>query len=47
MLDLDIDPKLAWALRHPQAFPVDLNTAPKEMRCCAYRVWACATSSAC
>ena len=30
MLDLDIDPKLAWALRHPQAFPVDLNTAPKE-----------------
>ncbi|RZA18288.1 MAG: putative DNA modification/repair radical SAM protein, partial [Lysobacteraceae bacterium] len=30
MLDLDVDPKLAWALRHPQAFPVDLNTAPKE-----------------
>ena len=30
MLDLDIDPKLAWALRHPQAFPVDLNAAPKE-----------------
>jgi putative DNA modification/repair radical SAM protein len=31
MLDLDIDPKLAWALRHPERFPVDLNTAPKEM----------------
>ena len=30
MLDLDIDPKLAWALRHPQQFPVDLNTAPRE-----------------
>ncbi|BCT93003.1 putative DNA modification/repair radical SAM protein [Lysobacter helvus] len=31
MLDLDIDPKLAWALRHPDRFPVDLNTAPKEL----------------
>src|SRR5690606_9872662 len=31
MLDLDIDPKLAWALRHPQRFPVDVNTAPREM----------------
>ena len=31
MLDLDIDPKLAWALRHPERFPVDLNRAPKEM----------------
>ena len=30
MLDLDIDPKLAWALRNPEAFPVDLNKAPKE-----------------
>ena len=30
MLDLDIDPKLAWALRHPERFPVDLNTAPRE-----------------
>src|SRR5690606_14738710 len=29
MLDLDIDPKLAWALRHPHLFPVDLNTAPR------------------
>ena len=31
MLDLDIDPKLAWALRHPEKFPVNLNTAPREM----------------
>ena len=26
-LDLEIDPKLAWALRHPEYFPVDVNTA--------------------
>ena len=31
MLDLDIDPKLGWALRNPERFPVDLNRAPKEM----------------
>jgi len=31
MLDLDIDPKLAWAIRHPERFPVDLNVASKEM----------------
>lgn len=31
MLDLDIDPKLAWALRNPHAFPVNLNTAPREL----------------
>jgi len=31
MLDLDIDPKLAWALRHPDAFPVNLDTAPREL----------------
>jgi putative DNA modification/repair radical SAM protein len=30
MLDLDIDPKLAWALRNPTRFPVDLNVAPRE-----------------
>lgn len=30
MLDLDIDPKLAWALAHRDHFPVDLNTAPRE-----------------
>lgn len=26
-LDLDIDPKLSWALRHPEHFPVDVNRA--------------------
>ncbi|NDV68522.1 putative DNA modification/repair radical SAM protein [Dysgonomonas sp. 25] len=26
-LDLEIDPKLAWALRHPESFPVDINRA--------------------
>ncbi|HEX6245201.1 MAG TPA: biotin synthase, partial [Polyangiales bacterium] len=30
-LDLDIDPKLAWALRHRALFPVDLNRAPREL----------------
>lgn len=29
-LDLEIDPKLAWALRHPEFFPVDCNTAEYE-----------------
>ena len=29
-LDLEIDPKLAWALRHPEFFPVDLNRASYE-----------------
>ncbi|MGN6226065.1 MAG: putative DNA modification/repair radical SAM protein [Dyella sp.] len=31
MLDLDVDPKMAWALRHRSQFPVNLNTAPREM----------------
>jgi putative DNA modification/repair radical SAM protein len=31
MLALDIDPKLAWALSHRAQFPVDLNSAPREM----------------
>lgn len=31
MLPLDIDPKLAWALRFRDHFPVDVNRAPKEM----------------
>jgi putative DNA modification/repair radical SAM protein len=31
MLRLDVDPKLAWALAHRQHFPVDLNTAPREL----------------
>lgn len=29
-LDLEVDPKLAWALRHPEAFPIDINTADYE-----------------
>jgi len=29
-LDLEVDPKLGWALRHPEAFPVDINTADYE-----------------
>ncbi len=30
MLDLEADPKLAWALRHRAFFPVDVNAAPRE-----------------
>ncbi|NDW13327.1 putative DNA modification/repair radical SAM protein [Bacteroides sp. 214] len=30
-LDLEIDPKLSWALRHPESFPVDVNKAEYEM----------------
>ncbi|NEM97975.1 putative DNA modification/repair radical SAM protein [Pontibacter burrus] len=30
-LDLDIDPKLSWALRNRHVFPVELNTADYEM----------------
>ncbi len=30
-LDIDIDPKLSWALRNLQHFPVDINTAPYRM----------------
>ena len=30
-LDLDMDPKLAFALRNPPLFPVDVNTADREM----------------
>jgi putative DNA modification/repair radical SAM protein len=29
-LDLSVDPKLAWALRHRGAFPVDVNRADRE-----------------
>ncbi|SEM90852.1 putative DNA modification/repair radical SAM protein [Sphingomonas gellani] len=31
MLPLDIDPKLAWALKFRDRFPVDVNQAPREM----------------
>lgn len=30
-LDLEVDPKLGWALRHPEQFPVDINKADYEM----------------
>jgi len=30
-LDLVIDPKLAWALKHRQSFPVDVNRADREL----------------
>ncbi len=30
-LELDIDPKLSWALRHIQLFPVDVNTAAYKL----------------
>jgi len=29
-LELDLDPKAGWALRHPERFPVDLAHAPYE-----------------
>lgn len=29
-LPLDVDPKTAWALKHRDAFPVDVNAAPRE-----------------
>lgn len=30
-LDMEVDPKLGYALRHPELFPVDINTAPYEL----------------
>ncbi len=30
-LDVDIDPKLSWALRNLQHFPIDINTASYQM----------------
>lgn len=30
-LDMDIDPKLSWALRNPHLFPIDINTADYQM----------------
>ena len=29
-LDLDVDPKMAWALAHPDRFPVEVNDAPES-----------------
>ncbi|MFX6019335.1 radical SAM protein, partial [Acinetobacter baumannii] len=31
MLPLDIDPKLAWALKVRERFPADINRAPREL----------------
>ncbi len=31
MLDLEVDPKLAWALKHRGLFPVDVNTGDREL----------------
>lgn len=31
MLDLDIDPKLGWALGHRGVFPIDVNSGPREL----------------
>ena len=31
MLDLEVDPKMAWALANRGRFPVDVNRAPREM----------------
>ncbi len=30
-LSTEYDPKCAWALKHPELFPVDVNSAPLEM----------------
>jgi putative DNA modification/repair radical SAM protein len=30
MLDLDVDPKLAWALKHREHFPLDINKCSRE-----------------
>ncbi|MDQ2092734.1 putative DNA modification/repair radical SAM protein [Rhodalgimonas zhirmunskyi] len=30
-LDLEVDPKLAWALQNRHLFPMDVNRAPREM----------------
>nr|MBC7244025.1 radical SAM protein [Chloroflexota bacterium] len=29
-LDVDVDPKMAWAQRHPEYFPLEINRASKE-----------------
>jgi predicted DNA-binding helix-hairpin-helix protein len=45
MLDLDRDPKLAWALRNRALFPIDVNRAPRETLL-RVRVWGRVLSSA-
>jgi putative DNA modification/repair radical SAM protein len=31
LLPLAVDPKMAWAMRHPEFFPIEIQTAPYEM----------------
>ena len=31
MLDLEIDPKLAWALKNRGVFPIDVNSGAREL----------------
>lgn len=31
LLDLEVDPKLSWAIRNMQAFPIDINKADLQM----------------
>ena len=44
-LSLDVDPKLAWALRHREFFPVDVNRG-LDRHCCGSRVLVFETLSA-
>ena len=32
-----LDPKCTWAVRHPEFFPVEVNTGPAEPNCCGCR----------
>ena len=41
MLDLEIDPKLAWALKQPRAVSRSTSTARRARCCCACRGSAC------
>ena len=38
-LDLNVDPKTAWALANRDDFPIDVNAADRII-CCAYQGWA-------
>lgn len=30
-LDMEVDPKCSWAIKHPEFFPIEINTAPLEV----------------
>ena len=47
MLDLDIDPKLAWALRHRDRFPDRREQGRAAKSCCAFPASAPRPSTAC